>query len=66
MLKEFSETIFIIEINNTLYEIKGNQLLLKEVFNENKSVKITGEVYSISKKNHIKTKEKNFIKKLFY
>jgi hypothetical protein len=65
-LKEFSETCFNIEINNSLYEIKGNKLILKEVFNDNKSVKITGEIYNINKKLHTTIKEKNFFKKLFF
>ena len=65
-LKEFSETSFNIEINNMLYEIKGTKLSLKEVFNENKSIKLSGEIYQITKKNHPKEKEKNFFKKLFF
>jgi hypothetical protein len=65
-LKEFSEAVFNIEINNNLYEVKGNKLLLKEVSNDNKTIKITGEIYSINKKNHSKEKDKSFFKKLFF
>lgn len=66
LLKEFSETFFNVEINNTLFSIKGSKMLLKEVFNDNKSIKISGEFYEITKVNHPKDKEKNFIKKLFF
>jgi hypothetical protein len=65
-LKEFSENAFNIEINGFLYEIKGSKLLLKEVYNDNKSIKITGEIYGINKKIHPKIKEKSFFKKLFF
>jgi hypothetical protein len=65
-LKEFSETSFNIEINNTLYGIKGVKLLLKEVYNDNKSIKISGEIIEINKINHPKEKEKSFFKKLFF
>ncbi len=65
-LKEFNDKIFLLEIDNTPYEIKGNNLILKEVYNNNTSIKITGSIYSIEKKNHKDTKEKkSFIKKLF-
>jgi hypothetical protein len=65
-LKEFSEELFNVEINGSLYEIKGNKLLLKEVYNDNKSIKITGEIYGINKKNTPKIKEKSFFQKLFF
>ena len=65
-LKEFSEESFNVEINGSLYEIKGNKLSLKEVYNDNKSIKITGEIYGINKKIHPKVKEKSFLKKLFF
>lgn len=65
-LKEFNDKIFLLDIDNTPYEIKGNQLVLKEVYNNNSSIKITGSIYSIEKKNHKEAKDKkSFIKKLF-
>ncbi|MBO5711473.1 MAG: hypothetical protein J6R47_01410 [Acholeplasmatales bacterium] len=64
-LKEFNEESFEIEINDKLYEIKGTNLLLKDVYNENKSIRISGVVYSIIQKNHKKTDSKSFFKKLF-
>jgi hypothetical protein len=64
-LKEFNEESFEIEINDKHYEIKGSNLLLKDVYNENKSIKISGIVYSIILKNHKSTNSKTFIKKLF-
>lgn len=64
-LKEFNDKLFALEIDGDFYEIKGEALVLKEVFNNNSSIKITGTVYSIAKKNHKESKEKkSFIKKL--
>lgn len=64
-LKEFNDKIFALEIDGDFYEIKGDGLVLKEVFNNNSSIKITGTIYSIGKKNHKENKEKkSFIKKL--
>ena len=65
-LKEFNDTQFQLEIDNTPYSIHGKGLSLKEVFNNNTSIKITGSVYSIERKNHKENKDKKgFIKKLF-
>ena len=64
-LKEFNEESFEIEINDKLYEIKGTNLLLKDVYNENKSIRISGVVYSIIQKNHKASDSKSFFKKLF-
>lgn len=65
-LKEFSDKVFLLEVNNTLFEIKGEELTLKEVNNNKTNIKITGNIYSIEKKNHKDSKEKkSFIKKLF-
>ncbi len=33
-IKEFSETIFVLRINDTPYEITGTNLVLKEVSND--------------------------------
>lgn len=65
-LKEFSDKMFLLEVNNTLFEIKGEELTLKEVNNNKTNIKITGNIYCIEKKNHKENKEKkSFIKKLF-
>ncbi len=50
-IKEFSETIFVLRINDTPYEITGTNLVLKEVSNDNKSIKIIGTLNSLEKKN---------------
>ena len=61
-IKEFSEKSFLIEINNEAYEIKGTDLILKEVGNDN----INGVVSSIEKKNKLsKEKSQGFFKRLF-
>ncbi len=64
-IKEFSEQIFILKINDIPYEITGSNLVLKEVSNDNRSIKITGIVDSVNKKNVQVKKNKGFIKKLF-
>lgn len=64
-IKEFSETIFLIRVNDIPYEITGTSLVLKEVSNDNKTIKITGTVNSLEKKNVQVKKNKSFIKKLF-
>ncbi|MDE6414035.1 MAG: YabP/YqfC family sporulation protein [Anaeroplasmataceae bacterium] len=64
-IKEFSETIFIIRVNDIPYEITGNNLVLKEVSNDNKTIKITGTLNSLEKKNVQVKKNKSFIRKLF-
>ena len=64
-IKEFSEHIFIIRVNDIPYEITGNNLVLKEVSNDNKTIKITGVLNSLEKKNVQIKKNKGFIKKLF-
>lgn len=65
-LNEFNDKVFILEIDDTPYEIKGDNLVLKEVTNNNSTIKITGSIFSISRKNHKETKEhKGFLKKLF-
>ncbi|MBE6137992.1 MAG: hypothetical protein E7176_06325 [Erysipelotrichaceae bacterium] len=65
-LKEFSDKTFILEIKNCLYEIKGDGLSLSEVNNNKTNIKITGNIYSIEKKDNKDHKEKkSFIKKLF-
>ncbi|MDE7263184.1 MAG: hypothetical protein K2N64_00805 [Anaeroplasmataceae bacterium] len=64
-IKEFSETVFILRVLDIPYEITGTNLVLKEVSNDNKTIKITGIVNSLEKKNIQVKKNKSFIKKLF-
>ncbi len=64
-IKEFSETMFVLRINDTPYEITGTNLLLKEVSNDNKTIKITGTLNTLEKKNVQAKKNKSFIKRLF-
>ena len=63
-IKEFSDKIFIITVSNTSYEIKGENLILKDVSNDNKTIKITGTIDSINKTNKVKEKNKSFFKRL--
>ena len=65
LLKEFNEESFEIKINDKLYEIKGTNLILKDVYNDNTSIKIIGKVYSIIQKNHKAPNTNSFFKKLF-
>ena len=64
-IKEFSETIFILRVNDIPYEITGTNLVLKEVSNDNKTIKITGTLTSLQQKNIAIKKNKSFLKKLF-
>lgn len=64
LIKEFSDKIFLINILDTSYEIKGINLILKEVSNDNKTIKITGTIDSINKTNKVKEKNKSFFKRL--
>ncbi len=64
-IKEFSDQLFIIKVNDITYQITGNNLVLKEVSNDNRTIKITGTINSVDKKNIQVKKNKGFIKKLF-
>lgn len=64
-LKEFNDKMFNISINNEDYIIKGINLELKEVNNENTTIKISGTILAFEKGKHKKEKDKSFIKKLF-
>lgn len=64
-IKEFSETAFFIKVNDIPYTIEGNNLILKEVSNNNQTIKILGQIDSIIKKDQKIKKNKGFIKKLF-
>lgn len=64
-LKEFNPEVFSISINNEDYVVKGTDLELKSVLNNNTTIKIIGIVNSIEKKKLNKEKNKSFIKRLF-
>jgi hypothetical protein len=64
LIKEFNDTLFRIDVNNIPYEISGQELVLNQVTNDNKSIKITGQILSVKTETN-KPKEKvKFIKKL--
>ena len=64
LIKEFSDKLFLINVSDTSYEIKGENLILKEVSNDNKTIKITATIDSINKTNKVKEKNKSFLKRL--
>ena len=51
LIKEFSEKLFRINIDDIPYEILGENLILHEVTNDNKTIKITGTFISIKVEN---------------
>lgn len=63
-LIEFNSEEFIVEINNEAYQIKGNDLSLDNTLKTD-SIKITGNINSIMKKNVANKKKESFIKRLF-
>ena len=65
LIKEFSDTLFKININDVPYEIKGDNLILTDVTNDNKTIKITGSFISIRLEKNQPKEKTNFIKKLF-
>lgn len=64
-IKEFSDKLFTLKINNTFYKITGVDLILEEASTDNKTLKITGNIEVIEKKDKQTKKEKGFFKKLF-
>lgn len=64
-IKEFSETSFLIKVNDIPYTIEGTNLILKEVTNNNQTIKILGQINSIAKKDQKIKNNKGFLKKLF-
>lgn len=64
-LNEFNDKEFNVTIDNNPYLIKGENLVLKEFYDNNTIIKITGEIYSIERKNKKQKDNKGFIKKLF-
>ncbi len=63
-LIEFNSEEFIVEINNEAYQIKGTDLSLDNTLKTD-SIKITGNINSIMKKNVANKKKESFIKRLF-
>lgn len=63
-LIEFNSEEFIVEINNEAYQIKGSDLSLDNTLKTD-SIKITGNINSIVKKNVANKKKESFIKRLF-
>ena len=47
------------------YEITGKNLLLNQVTNDNKTIKITGQISSLKLENNSPKEKTKFIKKLF-
>lgn len=64
-IKEFSDHFFILKINDVLYQISGENLVLKDVSNDNHTIQITGTIYKLEKKDKEIKKNKNFFKRLF-
>ena len=65
LIKEFQEELFRIEINNVPYEIKGENLILNQVTNDNKTIKITGTILSVKVETNKPKNKTNFIRRLF-
>ena len=63
-LREFNQNTFILAINSVEYIIRGDNLELIDVSNNNSTLKIKGIFNQIVKKNYKKPKEKSFIKRL--
>lgn len=63
-LREFNQNTFILAINNVEYIIRGDNLELIDVSNNNSTLKIKGIFNQIVKKDYKKPKDKSFIKRL--
>ena len=65
LLKEFNDKEFSLEIESIPYLIKGINLVLNNVYDNNQTIKITGKINSIEiLKNTDKNEKKGFIKRL--
>lgn len=64
LIKEFNDNFFRIDINNIPYEIGGTDLVLNQVTNDNKTIKITGQISSIKIETNKPKEKTKFIKKL--
>ena len=65
LIKEFSDTLFKVNINDIPYEITGENLVLTDVTNDNKTIKISGNFISVRLEKNQPKEKTNFIKKLF-
>ena len=65
LIKEFNDSIFRIDVADLAYEITGKNLLLNQVTNDNKTIKITGQISSLKLENNSTKEKTKFIKKLF-
>ena len=63
-LREFNQNTFILAINNVEYIIRGDNLELIDVSNNNSTLKIKGIFNQIVKNDYKKPKDKSFIKRL--
>lgn len=65
LLKEFNDKEFSLEIESIPYLIKGVNLVLNNVYDNNQTIKITGKINSIEiLKNKDNNEKKGFIKRL--
>lgn len=65
LLNEFNDKEFSLEIESIPYLIKGVNLVLNNVYDNNQTIKITGKINSIEiLKNKDKNEKKGFIKRL--
>ena len=65
LLKEFNDKEFSLEIESIPYLIKGINLVLNNVYDNNQTIKITGKINSIEiLNNKDKNEKKGFIKRL--
>ena len=65
LIKEFNDFSFRIDVDNIAYEITGNNLILSQVSNDNKTIKITGEIICVKTETNKPKEKTKFIKKLF-
>ena len=64
LIKEFNEKTFKLDVNNLPYEITGENLVLSQVINDNKTIKINGIILSIKLETNKPKDKTRFIKKL--
>ena len=65
LIKEFNDNLFRLDINNIAYEISGIDLVLSQVSNDNKTIKINGQILSVKTETNKPKEKTKFIKKLF-
>ena len=64
-IKEFNDNSFKLDVNNIAYEITGDNLVLSQVTNDNKTIRIIGTILSVSTVSNKPKEKTKFIKKLF-